>query len=167
MKNIATKDTVAISNIGSASTTNNFSTLSFCGEKFNLQVEHNNETAIFAGTSTVDVLPQILNPNFPIREKMLIDAVNNRTRERNYFRLYCKLLEKYISEEEFDEELDKHPLLYINPMNIIPNKLNFLEAFKLAPHIMDADSIGSLEALFSFDENVFDTLCTEINDGIF
>ena len=40
-------------------------------------------------------------------------AINNRTRERNYFKLYSSLLENKISDEEFDRLIDENPDMYV------------------------------------------------------
>ena len=40
---------------------------------------------------------------------MLVQAFNNRTRQRNYFRLYCDLLDGQLSDEDFDAVCQELP----------------------------------------------------------
>ena len=46
-------------------------------------------------------------------KELMTRAVNNRTRERNYFKLYCEMLDGNITEEEFDKEIEEHEDKYI------------------------------------------------------
>lgn len=65
--------------------------------------------------------------------KLLIDAFNNRTRERNYFKKYCELLDNEISDEEFDNEIDNHEDDYVVPVGHEASSDEVRLAMRLAP----------------------------------
>ena len=44
---------------------------------------------------------------------LMTRAINNRTRERNYFKLYCDMLGGNITEDEFDREIEQNEDKYI------------------------------------------------------
>jgi hypothetical protein len=50
--------------------------------------------------------------------KLLLKAVNNRTIERDYFKLYCEMLDSSITEEEFDK------LIELNETGVRHNSLH-------------------------------------------
>ena len=88
----------------------------------------------------------------PLKE-LLIRAVNNRTRERNYFKKYCELLEGDLTDEQFDNEIDTHPDEYVVSTEASTN-LNELElAVNLAKHLKGIESIDDFTALFSFSDD--------------
>lgn len=84
--------------------------------------------------------------------KLLVKAVNNRTIERDYFRLYCDLLDGTLSEEEFDRTIEEHPNDYIIEENEEISTDTALLALNLAKHIKDVNSIEDLSSLFSFNQ---------------
>lgn len=81
----------------------------------------------------------------------LIQAVNNRTRERNYFRLCTQLLKNEISDEEFDREIDEHEDDYVitTDTSMSAEDINLLCA--VAPNIKGVDTLEDLQDLFSID----------------
>ena len=82
---------------------------------------------------------------------LLIRAINNRTRERNYFKLLSSLLENEISEEEFDQEIDQNEDEYVvsTDQKVDLNSLKFiLSNYK---RIKDVNDMDDLSALFSLD----------------
>lgn len=87
---------------------------------------------------------------------MLIRAVNNRTRERNYFRLYSDLLSSAITEEEFDKEIEEHEDEYVVESNVIPNKQVIEQALHLASKIKDVETSEDISSLFSFNPDKTD-----------
>jgi hypothetical protein len=92
---------------------------------------------------------------------LLFTAVNNRTRERNYFKLYCDLLDGTITEEQFDEEIAKKESDYIVDESEDPSLYKVSLAIKLAKHIKDVDSINDLSSLFSFNPKSIEKLAIE------
>ena len=50
--------------------------------------------------------------------ELLVRAVNNRTRERNFFRLYADMLEQNITEEEYSRQLEECQDEYVLPLPV-------------------------------------------------
>lgn len=83
--------------------------------------------------------------------ELLINAVNNRTRQRNYFRLYCQLLENEITEKEFDKEIDDNEDEYVISNDTVYSENDIGLISKLKGKILDFDCefIDEIEDLFS------------------
>jgi hypothetical protein len=117
-------------------------------------VSENSETSLkFAiikskGSAFEDAL---LGKNAEDAMRLLLTAVNNRTRERNFFRLYCDYLDGSISENEYNKELDEHISEYMVSQNEVPDEDKLELALKIAKQIKDVSSIEDFAALFSFD----------------
>lgn len=84
--------------------------------------------------------------------QLLIRAVNNRTRERNYFRLYNQLLEKEITEEEFDREIDEKEDEYVVSNNEEADKNDIEIALALCSYLKDVKDVDDMADLFSFND---------------
>lgn len=84
--------------------------------------------------------------------QLLIRAVNNRTRERNYFRLYNQLLEKEITEEEFDKEIDEKEDEYVVSNNEEADKNDIEIALALCSYLKDVKDVDDMADLFSFSD---------------
>ena len=85
-------------------------------------------------------------------KKILTRAVNNRTRERNYFKLYCEMLDGNISEEDFDKEIDEHEDKYIVSQNENATIEDIELALDVCPQLMDVKDPNDMAELFSFSE---------------
>ena len=83
--------------------------------------------------------------------QLLIRAVNNRTRERNYFRLYSQLLEGEITEEDFDKEIDDTENEYVVANNETADKTDIEIALSVSPQLMDVKDVDDMTDIFSFD----------------
>lgn len=81
---------------------------------------------------------------------LLITAVNNRTRERNYFKKYVEMLEGVISDEEFDKAIEDHEDEYVIPEDKEPTMEEIQCALEVASSLKDVNSVEDLESLFSF-----------------
>ena len=88
----------------------------------------------------------------------LIRAINNRTIERNYFRLYGDLLSGDISEQEFQQEIEEHESDYVLENNIIPSEEDIKLAIQLSEHVKDVQSSEDLSSLFSFNSIAIDKI---------
>ena len=84
--------------------------------------------------------------------ELLFTAVNNRTRERNYFQLLTKLLSEEISDDEFDKEIEENEDRYVLQSNQTPSRPQFEMACILAKRLMDINSPDDFLSLFSFSE---------------
>lgn len=135
------------------------------GEYLDMAVLSNDTKTEFVGVADNSILPKVIDVLTGTREALLVDAVNNRTRERNYYRLYSQLLENQISDEDFDREIDERPDDYVVPITKTPSETEFYQAMQLSEHIKDADTIGNIESLFSFKENAVSGYCKRLTDG--
>lgn len=93
--------------------------------------------------------------------ELLITAVNNRTKERNFFKLYCDLLDQSITEEEFNEIVDKNEDNYIVGENESAEPKRVSLALKLSKRIKDVNSINDFSSLFSFNQHEIEQLAIE------
>jgi hypothetical protein len=81
----------------------------------------------------------------------LIKAFHNKDVIINYLKLYTSLLEKYITEEEFDKAIDENPNKYFIS---IDNKVNQVEmeiVYELVKEIGTEYSIQDVSEIFSID----------------
>jgi predicted nucleotidyltransferase component of viral defense system len=90
--------------------------------------------------------------------ELLIKAVNNRTRERDYFRLYCEMLDSSITEEEFDEKIKSNGDDYVINESDEPDEAKIKIALKLIKHINGINSIDDFTSLFSFNPKKIETI---------
>lgn len=83
---------------------------------------------------------------------LLSDAVNNRTRERNYFKKYVELLMGDITEDDFAREIEGNESLYVAQPYREASKADLRLALDLVENgnLMDVDSIDDMADLFSF-----------------
>ena len=84
--------------------------------------------------------------------QLLIRAVNNRTRERNYFRLYSQLLENEITDEEFDKEIEENEDDYVVSDNEDVDLNDIEVALSLRHYIKDVKDVDDMADLFSFSD---------------
>ncbi len=143
----------------------NVEIVDFKGEGIGMRVMKHSDMTLFAGYAENEKFSRLMTLS-QMRVKLLIDAVNNRTRERNYYILYSRLCEGEITEEEFDRLLEADSDKYVISTDIHPSIEEFEEAYKLSSHIMDADTIGTIETLFSFDEEATLDVCKKISDEV-
>lgn len=116
-----------------------------------------------SGASTHSIL-NIINRNlFDKVVAMLVEAVNNRTRQRNYFRLYSELLDGQITDAEFERTLHENEDEYVLQEQSIPTKEDAVLALDLSRGIKDIATTEDLALLFSFDVDSLEKLA-EQND---
>lgn len=98
--------------------------------------------------------------------EMLIKAVNNRTVERNYFRLYGEMMDGTITEEEFNNEIANHEEDYVLSGEEEPNEQTLELALLLSEKIKDVKDTEDLSSLFSLDSVKLDSYLQKIgSDG--
>lgn len=95
---------------------------------------------------------------------LLTIAVNNRTRERNYFRLYSQYLNQEISEEEFEHEIERNENLYVLDCSKNPTRNEFETAYLLAKDIIGVENTDDFLSLFSFSEDQTHKLLADGNE---
>ena len=110
-----------------------------------------NDKVFFAGVADFE---SFNNTYDYIRKSLefMFEAVNNRTRERNYFKKYAELLMGEISDEEFSKEIEKHESLYVVQPYIEATKNDIKLALSLVENggLMDVESLDDIADLFSF-----------------
>lgn len=85
-------------------------------------------------------------------KELMTRAINNRTRERNYFKLYCNMLDGNITEEEFDKEIEENEDKYIIKQNKDASIEDIEVALEVSPSLMDVTSPDDMAEVFSFSE---------------
>ena len=112
-------------------------------------VTDGNVTA-FAGVANNNVLN--IEQSMDRERELLLRAVNNRTRERNFFRLYADLLENVITEEEYNRQLEEHEDDFVQPLPVDASTSDIETAVRLSEHIKDIKSMDDFQSLFSFND---------------
>lgn len=84
--------------------------------------------------------------------ELLVRAVNNRTRERNFFRLYADMLEHNITEEEYTRELEERQDEYVLPLPVEADMADIETAVQLSKRIKGVESMDDFQSLFSFSD---------------
>lgn len=146
----------------------NVSMFTFNNGDLNIIGKHNftKGHTIFAGISSCNTFSErITGKLFDKAVSLLIRAINNRTIERNYFKLYSELLDRIITEDEFDKELNEHESEYVINNDIIPTKEELELVLKLIPHIKDVTNSEDLSSLFSFKSNQLDKLLLQLENN--
>lgn len=115
---------------------------------------------VFAGVADNNVIDMVFS--LDRMSQLLIRAVNNRTRERNYFRKYTELLEGDITEEEFDREIEEHEDDYVVSNNEDADAEDIKIAMFLAQYLKDVDYADDMSDIFSFsNESVRKSIAKE------
>lgn len=125
-------------------------------------------TGVFVGSYKGDSFTTILNSFIPENVlNLLVRAINNRTVERNYFRLYSQLLEGNLTEEAFDKEIELHEDDYVITTENKPQIEEMRTILRIADRIKDLNNSSDLSLLFSFDPDETDRVLAlpEITDG--
>lgn len=98
-----------------------------------------------------DSTPGIIEKN-DLLVDLYIRAINNRTRELNYLKLYSQLLRGDISNNYFNEEIDKNEDDYIIPAGADADSDEIELALQIAPNLKDIETIEDFMNLFSFND---------------
>ena len=83
-------------------------------------------------------------------------AFNNRTRERNYYRLYTSLLEGDISEDDFNSEIDANEDLYVIDCPKQTSKEDIFFSVCVSRGWMDMDTTDEFTSIFEIDSDSVD-----------
>lgn len=117
-----------------------------------LAVEDNNGNNFFVGVSEGSgVFRRIVGTDYAELKELLTRAVNNRTRQRNYFRLYSQMLDKEISEDDFYKLIEENEDKYVVEEIENPSEDKLRHALELSRDILDVDNSEDLATLFSFN----------------
>lgn len=80
---------------------------------------------------------------------LLIRAINNRTRERNYANICLRLAEGEISEDEFEEEIMNNEDRYVISFDDETSEEEIIVASRLTKDVLDVDTEDDFKELFS------------------
>jgi len=128
---------------------------------------YDNDNVFFAGISQgASVISRMVGADFAEMVELLTRAVNNRTRQRNYFRLQNDLLEGVISEDDFYREIEDKEDEYVVEEKEIPSPERLRHAMILSQGIKDVQNSEDLSTLFSFSSEATDCQLKKIEaDG--
>lgn len=124
------------------------------GIQWHIVVQEHNDITHFEGVGPTDSLQSIVTRIIHVDRlsELLIRAVNNRTRERNYFKKLVELFQNEITEEEFDKEIGDNEDEYVITANEIPTYEDLVLAYEVVKRVKDVKSIDDFSALFSFNQ---------------
>lgn len=112
------------------------------------------EDIYFTGHSNLPSLQNWMDGSIPRRfVELVTNAINNRTRERNFSRLNERLASGDITEDEFDKAISERENEFVIQCNIKPTEWDMKAAALLAENLLDVTDTDDLAVLFSFDEN--------------
>ncbi len=108
----------------------------------------------FAGHSNLPSLRDWVDGAIPRRfVELVTNAINNRTRERNFSRLNERLASGDITEDEFAKAISERENEFVIQCNIKPTEWDIKAAAFLAENLLDVSDTDDLAVLFSFDES--------------
>ena len=110
------------------------------------------DITVFAGAATTSAFTRTLIGQDNRLEDLYVRAINNRTRERNYFKLYSSLLRGDISDDDFDEEIDKNEDDYVVPAGVDADLTEIEFALQVTPKLKNVETTDDFMALFSFND---------------
>lgn len=116
-----------------------------------MAITYGKDKVFFAGVANAELFGTTYD-YFTKSLNLLLEAVNNRTRERNYFKLYAENLMGEVSDEDFERELEEHEDLYVvRPYREATRRDLYISSY-LAEHgeLMDVHSVDDIAELFSF-----------------
>lgn len=106
---------------------------------------------VFAGVGQNQILERMIGTDQEESLELLTRAVNNRTRQMNYFRLYSDLLAGSITEDEFAHTLNENEDDYVLTEIEKPDIDKLKKALFLSRNIKEVNNSEDISMLFSFD----------------
>lgn len=107
---------------------------------------------VFSGVSEgMSVINRMIGTDYSVMLDLMTRAVNNRTRQRNYFQLQSSMLEGLISEDEFYKRIEENEDDYVIEEIEQPSLERVYDALFLSQSIKDVDNSEDFATLFSFD----------------
>ena len=98
------------------------------------------DITVFAGAATTSAFTRTLIGQDNRLEDLYVRAINNRTRERNYFKLYSSLLRGDISDD------------YVVPAGVDADLTEIEFALQVTPKLKNVETTDDFMALFSFND---------------
>lgn len=140
----------------------NVKVMSLNSDKLHMEALQIDSVTAFVGVASTNAFYDL----FPTKAlaDLLIRGFNNRTRERNYYRLYSSLLQGDISDDDFDKEIESNPDRYVIPMNGDSSQESISTALHVVPQLMDINTAGDFESAFSFKEGASENYCKSLSN---
>jgi hypothetical protein len=124
------------------------------------------EKVVYAGISKgAAVINRMIGVDYSEMQELLTRAVNNRTRQRNFFRLQNSMLEGLITEEEFYKTLEENEDDYVVEELESPSHDRIEHALNLTQGIKDVNNSEDFANLFSFSTAVADQELQKIEEN--
>lgn len=122
--------------------------------QWHILVQENNDITHFAGVGPTASIQGFFTRIVHVDRlsELLIRAVNNRTRERNYFKKLVEFFQDEITEEEFDKEIEENENEYVITTNEFPTREDLALACEVSKYIKDVKDVDDFSALFSFNQ---------------
>lgn len=115
------------------------------------------DNVLFAGVSEgLSVINRIVGIDYMEVQELLTRAVNNRTRQRNFFQLQNSMLSGEITEDEFYKRIEENADDYVVEEMERPTQKRLYNALYLSQSIKDVHNSEDLSNLFSFDSGTTD-----------
>ena len=115
------------------------------------------DNVLFAGVSEgLSVIDRIVGIDYMEVQELLTRAVNNRTRQRNFFQLQNSMLNGEITEDEFYKRIEENADDYVVEEMEHPTQKRLFNALYLSQSIKDVHNSEDLSNLFSFDSGTTD-----------
>lgn len=117
-----------------------------------LQQPDGSGNVVFSGVSEgMSVINRMIGTDYRVMLDLMTRAVNNRTRQRNYFQLQSSMLEGLISEDEFYKRIEENEDDYVVEEMEQPSLERVYDALFLSQNIKDVNNSEDFATLFSFD----------------
>lgn len=124
------------------------------------------ENVVFAGISQGSkVINRMIGVDYAEMKELLTRAVNNRTRQRNFFQLQNSLHEGLITEEEFYKTLEENEDKYVVEELESPGVDRIEHALYLSQDIIDVNNSEEFANLFSFNSATSDRELQKLEDN--
>lgn len=122
-----------------------------------LQQPDGSGNVVFSGVSEgMSVINRMIGTDYSVMLDLMTRAVNNRTRQRNYFQLQSSMLEGLISEDEFYKRIEENEDDYVVEEMEQPSLERVYDALFLCQNIKDVNNSEDFATLFSFDSILID-----------
>lgn len=122
-----------------------------------LQQSDGSGNVVFSGVSEgMSVINRMIGTDYGDMLDLMTRAVNNRTRQRNFFQLQNSMLEGLISEDEFYKIIEENEDDYVIEEKEKPSLERVHDALILSQKIKDVNNSEDFATLFSFDSYTTD-----------
>lgn len=109
-----------------------------------ISFEENENPRILIQDSTIVIMSNAV--------RLLIQAFNNRTREKNYFQKYCEFLSGEITEEAFEKDIRENVSKYVVSKGEDMSQEDIFTASHLATRLLGMENPEDFQAVFAISD---------------